>query len=95
MVFGKSIDDRAGVVMMLETMKELDKLVFSGKFISWQPPREEVGTRGAIISTYSVDPDIGIAVDVTHGDTRTHQKMRPMPWTRGPASQLGQICIPN
>jgi putative aminopeptidase FrvX len=28
--------------------------------------QEEIGLRGAITSTFGVDPDVGIAVDVTH-----------------------------
>ncbi|HPT77605.1 MAG TPA: M20/M25/M40 family metallo-hydrolase [Candidatus Atribacteria bacterium] len=68
-VNGKSIDDRAGVVILNEVMKELDKLVYQAEVCCVATVQEEVGTRGAIISTYRAEPDIGIAIDVTHGDT--------------------------
>ncbi|HHY83734.1 MAG TPA: M42 family metallopeptidase [Clostridiales bacterium] len=69
MVNGKSIDDRAGVVMLAEVMKELDKLQYQAEVYCVATVQEEVGTRGAIISTYASQPDIGIAIDVTHGET--------------------------
>jgi putative aminopeptidase FrvX len=69
MANGKSIDDRASVVMLTEVMRELDKLQYQAEVYSVATVQEEVGTRGAIISTYNVEPDIGIAIDVTHGET--------------------------
>ena len=69
MVNGKSIDDRASVVMLAEVMKELDRLQYSAEVYCVATVQEEVGTRGAIISTYKTQPDIGIAIDVTHGET--------------------------
>ncbi|HZK34434.1 MAG TPA: M20/M25/M40 family metallo-hydrolase, partial [Bacillota bacterium] len=68
-VNGKSIDDRAGVVMLVELMKELDRLKYQAEVCCVATVQEEVGTRGAIIGTYRAEPDIGIAIDVTHGDT--------------------------
>ncbi len=68
-VCGKSLDDRAGVVLLVEAMKELKKLRFDAQVCFTATVQEEVGTRGAIISTYRTLPDIGIAIDVTHGDT--------------------------
>jgi putative aminopeptidase FrvX len=69
MVNGKSLDDRASVVMLTEVMRELDKLKYQAEVYSVATVQEEVGTRGAIISTYRTEPDIGIAIDVTHGET--------------------------
>jgi putative aminopeptidase FrvX len=69
MVNGKSIDDRASVVMLSEVMKELDRLQYGAEVCCVATVQEEVGTRGAIISTYKSQPDIGIVIDVTHGET--------------------------
>ena len=69
MVNCKSIDDRASVVMLAEVMKELDRLQYGAEVYCVATVQEEVGTRGAIISTYKTQPDIGIAIDVTHGET--------------------------
>jgi putative aminopeptidase FrvX len=94
-VCGKSIDDRAGVVMMYETMKELDKLVFSGEIYFVATAQEEVGTRGAIISTYKINPDIGIAIDVTHGDTPDASRDDTHAMDKGPAIGVGPNMHPK
>lgn len=94
-VCGKSLDDRASVVMMYETMKELDKLVFSGEIYFVATAQEEVGTRGAIISTYRVNPDIGIAIDVTHGDTPDAPKDETHAMDKGPVIAVGPNMHPK
>lgn len=68
-VNGKSLDDRAGVVLLVETMAALSALHFEAEVHFTATVQEEVGTRGAVISTYRLLPDIGIAIDVTHGDS--------------------------
>ena len=68
-VNGKSLDDRAGVALMIETMAALAALRFEAEVHFTATVQEEVGTRGAVISTYRMLPDIGIAIDVTHGDS--------------------------
>lgn len=67
-VTGKSLDDRAGIVMLYECLKELSYLKTKVNVHAVATVQEEVGVRGAITSTYNVDPDIGIAVDVCHAD---------------------------
>jgi len=64
----KAMDDRIGCAVMIQAARELKKspndvyLVFT--------VQEEVGLRGARTSAFAVDPDLGIAVDVTRtGDT--------------------------
>lgn len=94
-VCGKSIDDRASVVMMYETMKELEKLIFSGEIHFVATAQEEVGTRGAIISTYRVNPDIGIAIDVTHGDTPDASKDETHAMDKGPVIAVGPNMHPK
>jgi len=69
MINGKSIDDRASVVLLAEVMKELDRLQYAAEVYCVATVQEEVGTRGAVISTYKTEPDIGITIDVTHGET--------------------------
>ena len=53
-----------------------------GDLYSAATVQEEVGLRGAVTSTYAVDPDVAIAVDVSHGtdypdvDKRRHGDYR-------------------
>jgi len=67
-VMGKAFDNRAGCAVMVETLKQLEKTdctVYAVGTI-----QEELGLRGAATATFGVDPDIGIALDVTiAGDT--------------------------
>ena len=76
----KTMDDRIGCAVAIETLKRLDKtphdlyIVFS--------VQEEVGVRGATTAANALNPDIGIALDVTTtGD---------IPETRPMAISLGQ-----
>ncbi len=68
MVLGKAFDNRVGCVILVEVMKQLkdcDCNVYAVGTI-----QEEVGLRGATIAAFSIQPDVGIAVDVTvAGDT--------------------------
>ncbi len=70
----KSIDDRAGVVAMYRCAKELQDIEHDLDVYFVCSAQEEVGHRGAVTATNVINPDIGIAVDVTfdngrHGDT--------------------------
>jgi endoglucanase len=72
--FGCSMDDRAGCYVLVEAIKALKNSPHELAFVF--TVQEEVGLRGAKTSAYSINPDIGIALDVTlTGDT---PKSRPM-----------------
>ncbi len=94
--FGCAMDDRAGCAVLIETVKTIkdspNELVFVFTV------QEEVGLRGARTSSYAINPDIGISVDVTlTGDT---PKSRPMAVNLGdgPAVKVKDaslICHPQ
>ncbi len=70
----KSLDDRAGVAVLVETLRSLRSTHNDLYFVF--TTQEEVGVRGAGPAAFGVDPDIGIAVDVTPtGDTPSSLKM--------------------
>lgn len=72
-VCGTAFDDKAGIFAIVETAKRIDKSKLTNTVYIVSSVQEEVGLRGAITSTYGVDPDIGIAVDVTFAtDNPTH-----------------------
>ena len=66
---GKSLDDRASVAALISVMKELSKIELFADIFAVATVQEEVGCRGAKTSAFSINPDIAIAVDVTHGIT--------------------------
>jgi len=70
----KSMDDRAGVLVAIEALRALKSTPHDVYFVF--TTQEEVGTRGAGTSAFGVDPDLGIALDVTPtGDAPETPKM--------------------
>ena len=67
MAISRAFDDKIGVyiaIRVLENLKQAGRA--EGDFIVAATVQEEIGTRGAITSTFGIDPDVGIAFDVTH-----------------------------
>jgi putative aminopeptidase FrvX len=62
-VTGKALDDRAGCAIMIEALKQLGSTDCT--ICAVGTVQEEVGLRGAATATFGIDPDIGIALDVT------------------------------
>lgn len=67
-VTAKAIDDRVGCYMMMETLMQSDKCYNDVYFVF--SVQEEVGCRGAKVAAERLDPEIGVAVDVTPGHDR-------------------------
>jgi endoglucanase len=92
----KSLDDRAGVVVLIETLRALKSTPNDLYFVF--TTQEEVGTRGAGAATFGIDPEIGIAVDMTPtGDTPASLKM-VMELGKGPCVKfrdVGMIADPR
>lgn len=59
----KTMDDRIGCVVAIETLKRLQNIPHDVYFVF--SVQEEVGTRGAQAAANGLDPDVGIALDVT------------------------------
>jgi endoglucanase len=82
----KSLDDRAGVAIAIETMRRLDGGPNEVHFVF--TVQEEVGVRGATVSAYGVDPEIGIALDVTPAGDTPNSVRREMSLGAGPAVKV-------
>jgi putative aminopeptidase FrvX len=59
----KALDDRVGVYVMIEAVRRTKKHVCDIYAVA--TTQEEVGVRGARVSSFNVAPDIGVALDVT------------------------------
>lgn len=66
---GKSLDDRASVAALITAMKKLQNADLHADVYAVAAVQEEVGCRGAKTAVYGINPDLAIAVDVTHGIT--------------------------
>lgn len=68
LVMAKSLDNRLGCLVLIETIKNLTHTPHQLHFVF--TVQEEIEQRGATVSAFRVEPDIAIAVDVTlSGDT--------------------------
>lgn len=65
-ITSKATDNKAGVYVVAAVMKALAKVELSCNLYSVSAVQEEVGLRGSRTSAYGINPDIGIAIDVTH-----------------------------
>jgi len=73
-VISPSLDDRLGCFIMIEALKQIKDPHHDLYFVF--STQEEVGIRGAKTAAYGIDPDYGLAIDVTAtGDT---PKAKPM-----------------
>lgn len=82
----KAMDDRIGVAILVETLRQLPRTPQRLFFVF--SVQEEVGLRGATTAAYGLTPDIGIAVDVTRsGDTPRGIKME-VSLGKGPAIKV-------
>jgi len=62
-VFSKAWDNRFGSAMALDLLEDVKSDQLKCKFYAGANVQEEVGLRGAIASTYAINPDLFIAVD--------------------------------
>lgn len=85
-VVSKAMDDRVGVAVLIEALRRIEKSVFEMYFVF--SVQEEVGVRGATVAAFGVEPDLGLAIDVTAtGDTPKGHRME-VRLGKGPAIKI-------
>ncbi|HHX74908.1 MAG TPA: M42 family metallopeptidase [Firmicutes bacterium] len=92
---GKAMDDRAGVAVLAVCLEELARLHHVADVYAVATVQEEVGVRGATTSTYGIVPDLGIAVDVTHGDMPGVPEHDTCKLGKGPGITVGPNIHPK
>jgi len=92
----KAMDDRIGAAVLIETLRQIKSTPHELYFVF--SVQEEVGVRGATAAAYGVDPELGVAVDVTGtGDTPKTRKME-VGLGKGPAIKVrdgGMLADPR
>ena len=75
MLKAKALDDRVGCAIMLQMLQDKAEFDFTCVFTV----QEEIGTRGATVSAYTVKPDYAIVIETTTAsdipDTPEHKKV--------------------
>lgn len=97
-VIGKAFDDRVGCAVIVETMKLLRDTECTVYAVG--TVQEEVGLRGAATAAFGINPDVGIALDVTvAGDVPGVKEVEaPIKLGKGPSievSDMGLITHPK
>lgn len=60
-----AMDDKAGAWVVIEALRRADKKKLKCSLYAVSTVQEEVGLRGAKTSSFGIDPQVGVAVDVT------------------------------
>ena len=92
---GKAFDDRAGVALLWQCARELSRLEHDAHVYLVATVQEEVGIRGAMVSAYGLIPDLGVAVDVCHGDFPGAAEHEVSPLGKGPVITSGPNIHPR
>lgn len=88
---GKSMDNRSGVAALIEILKELKRLRHDDDVYVVATVQEELGLIGAFCTTYNIKADLGIVIDVCHGDMPDTPSDETFPLGKGVAIAVGPI----
>ncbi|HOV25405.1 MAG TPA: M42 family metallopeptidase [Pseudobacteroides sp.] len=88
-VSSKTMDNRSGVAAVIGIMNMLSDIKLNNDIYFVATTQEEVGLRGAQVSSYAIDPDVAIVIDACHGDMPDCPKESVYPLGKGPAIGLG------
>lgn len=66
LVIGRGCDDKAGVTVLVKILEMIANTECNYNVVAVASVQEEVGLKGAKTSSYSVSPDVCIAIDVAH-----------------------------
>ena len=98
-IVSRATDDKAGAYVVAEVMKALSKRKLNVCVMGVATVQEEVGLRGAITSTYNVNPDAGFAIDVTfasdHPETDPKKTRRPSSSATAPSCTAAPTSTPS
>jgi len=86
---GKSLDNRAGVAALVLILYELQNIKHPNDIYVIATVQEETNLLGAIISSYSLEPDLAVVIDVCHGDMPEGDKAQCFPLNKGVPVAVG------
>lgn len=89
-VISKALDDRSSCAALIETIKALKDTPHELYFVF--STQEEVGSRGAMTAAFSLDVDMGIALDVTPVGNLNGVKLQ-VNLGKGPAIKVRDVAF--
>lgn len=90
-VAGKTLDNKAGVAALLEILEELGRIRHEDHVVVAATVQEETSQRGVVAAAWHLEPDLGIVIDVCHGDMPEAPADESYPLGKGPAVAVGPI----
>ncbi len=94
LVSGKAFDDRAALVAVAEGLRNLSTTKHSCDVYAVANVQEEIGLRGAMTSAYEINPDVAIAIDVTHAEQPNGSEINAVPLDGGMGIAMGPNMHP-
>jgi len=94
----KATDNKAGVYVAGCLLKELSNEEIAANVYSVSSVQEEVGLRGARTSAFGIDPQVGIAIDVTHATDypgMNKNQLGDVALEKGPSISVGANINPK
>lgn len=88
-VAGKSLDNRAGVAALVLILKELQNVKHPHDIYVVATVQEETDLLGALTSSYALEPDLAVVIDVCHGDMPEADRAQCFPLNKGIPVAIG------
>jgi endoglucanase len=94
-VTAKALDNRASVAAVAVCLEALQSRIHQWDLLPVATVQEEVTMGGAITSTFGVEPDVAIAVDVTYAEGPGVSEAQAFPLGKGPTIGYGPTNHPG
>lgn len=96
LVAGKAFDDRCAIVTIAEALRHLNTLKHTWDVYAIANVQEESGAGflGATTTTYRINPDVAIALDVSHADQPNTTEINAVPLNDGMGIAMGPNIHP-
>ncbi len=94
LVSGKAFDDRAALVAVAEGLRHLSTTKHVCDVYAVANVQEEIGLRGAETSAFQINPDVAIAIDVTHAEQPNGTEINAVPLNAGMGIAMGPNIHP-
>lgn len=88
---GRPIDDRIGCAILIEVLRTIKNTDNDLYFVF--TTQEEVGSRGARPITYTIEPEIAIAVDITRTDDKPGEESVNIHMGAGPTIKIKDASV--